>query len=130
MNENNIERGFKKFDLQECLEKHGGRCVTNALWPARVVYTDRKGDLPVGVLALQPDGTEILLHYPADGRNVSGDDSYTLFLRVKTVEKYAVVERDWLPIFDSREAAENYRKVEMAGREEFTTVKLILEEPA
>lgn len=89
----------KPFDLDECMTKYGGHCVTNEGEAVEIVKTDLNGadsEYPVLVVITDENGNQNTETYATSGLRVKSDaytDPQSLRLPVATEELFLVIVR-------------------------------------
>lgn len=134
MNENQTEKvSYKPFDLEECMTKYGGRCITRDGRPARIICTDRKvrpGDETLVSLVFEPASQmEFVMMSYESGVYVEGapESSSDLFLPVKLDTGFIVVSKG-TRVYETFVEAEQAR--EMTDLSERNTVfQIVMESP-
>lgn len=92
----------KPFNLDECMTKYNGRCVTNAGEAVEILKTDINGsdsDYPVLALVTDKDGVQDPVMYTSEGKYTVGcnaDSPRSLRVPVITVGLFLVIVRDKL----------------------------------
>lgn len=92
----------KPFNLKECMEKYGGKCITREGQPVRIVATDRvHREYSVIGFRSQEDGTESVDTWTTDGVYTTDcTSSVDLLLPIKMEKRKGYVNVYHYPVKD------------------------------